>query len=304
MMAKILFPLKPSVYGIIRSNIVFLRHFAILEFMSLLENPIPHQRLKINSSGLVLCPPDWSHETHEYTSKDLDLWVVLSGSGALDTEDQHYQLRRGSAFILRPKGIYRAQHLPADPLTVSYTHFDILDDDRQAIHYEAFPLPLLYRELPGMNHFEDQLRRFDAANRIEKNSDRSRFWLSVALQTIAEFDAERTGIPKSELELRIEKIMSEIQEKPWVQVSVSDLADRCYCHADHFSRVFKKMTGQAPKPWFNQVQLDHAAYILRHSRQSINQIAALMGYDDQGYFSRAFKNKFGLSPKMWREFRR
>ena len=58
--------------------------------------------------------------------------------------------------------------------------------------------------------------------------------------------------------------------------------------------------GCPPQEFLIRLRLSKAADLMKNSRSSIGDIAAMCGYANQLHFSRAFKKRYGLSPREWR----
>ena len=48
-------------------------------------------------------------------------------------------------------------------------------------------------------------------------------------------------------------------------------------------------------------RMNQARYLLAHTKLSVNQIIALVGYENNSYFYRKFREKYGETPKDYRE---
>jgi AraC family transcriptional regulator, arabinose operon regulatory protein len=82
---------------------------------------------------------------------------------------------------------------------------------------------------------------------------------------------------------------------------VRELARETGYSPDHFSRVFKQVTGQTPQALKVQARLERARQLLTESSLSISMIANALGYEDVFFFSRQFKEKTGRTPTAYRK---
>lgn len=70
----------------------------------------------------------------------------------------------------------------------------------------------------------------------------------------------------------------------------------------YLTKTFLQEYNCTPMRFLNQLRLQKACQLLIHNPLlSINQIAELSGYEDQGYFSRTFKKHMGISPLQYRK---
>ena len=78
------------------------------------------------------------------------------------------------------------------------------------------------------------------------------------------------------------------------------LEDRLEYSYEHICRSFKKHLGITPLGFVNALRMERAKLLLRVTQSSIQQIAARVGFDSQGYFSRRFHAHVGTTPRQFR----
>lgn len=70
----------------------------------------------------------------------------------------------------------------------------------------------------------------------------------------------------------------------------------------YLTKAFLQEYDCTPMKYLNQIRLQKACYLLLNSPEmTINQIAELTGYENQGYFSRIFKKNMGVSPLQYKK---
>ncbi|HEY3235279.1 MAG TPA: hypothetical protein VGJ84_11190, partial [Polyangiaceae bacterium] len=166
---------------------------------SIWRRPINPSRLRINDAGRTHCWPDWSWSTVGRPFSDFDLWVVLGGRGKLTTPEVEVSLFPAVCFLLRPEG-YAGTTEKKNPLVVSHTHFDILDQGGHPWRPGPVGWPRLWRVAEDLLLLDGMLKRLFAAHLQSPNSDEARHWLSAALLEVARQDERDTGpAPQREL---------------------------------------------------------------------------------------------------------
>lgn len=68
-----------------------------------------------------------------------------------------------------------------------------------------------------------------------------------------------------------------------------------------FSAAFKTLAGTSPIEYLIQWRMRLAQDALRHSNQTISQLALTMGYESESAFSTAFRRVTGHSPRQFRD---
>lgn len=83
--------------------------------------------------------------------------------------------------------------------------------------------------------------------------------------------------------------------------SLSELAELLKYDVYWLSREIKKYTGKTYKELLQEKRMNQARYLLAHTKLSVNQIIALVGYENNSYFYRKFREKYGETPKDYRK---
>ena len=68
----------------------------------------------------------------------------------------------------------------------------------------------------------------------------------------------------------------------------------------HANRLFKSLKGESINTYSNKIRLQAAAELLKYSKESIFDIALLVGYESTAAFSKAFKKVYQRTPSGFR----
>ena len=66
-----------------------------------------------------------------------------------------------------------------------------------------------------------------------------------------------------------------------------------------FFKKTKAVMGCSPSDMVKDFKLSHAVELLKHSNQSITDVAYSCGFTDVGYFGKCFRKKYGMSPREY-----
>ncbi|MFA5494978.1 MAG: AraC family transcriptional regulator [Porticoccaceae bacterium] len=83
--------------------------------------------------------------------------------------------------------------------------------------------------------------------------------------------------------------------------SVADLAKDHAMSIRHFSRLFRRSTGQTLRDFAASVQIERAKALLSERQMLIKQVAYHCGFRSTTAFSFAFRRESGLTPQQYRE---
>jgi transcriptional regulator GlxA family with amidase domain len=84
-------------------------------------------------------------------------------------------------------------------------------------------------------------------------------------------------------------------------LAVETLASRAGLGPRHFSRRFKTAFGMSPASYVERLRLDEARRRLPSPRQTVDSVAASVGYASADAFRRAFERRFGVAPSVYRK---
>jgi transcriptional regulator GlxA family with amidase domain len=98
--------------------------------------------------------------------------------------------------------------------------------------------------------------------------------------------------------LKAQTFLEENYSKP---VSIENLASELGISLRHFMRRFKKATGDTPLLYLQKIRIEDAKQKLESTKNSIDEITRLVGYEDVNSFRKLFKKITGLLPGEYRK---
>ena len=100
---------------------------------------------------------------------------------------------------------------------------------------------------------------------------------------------------------RLKAVLGYIREHLHAALTLRDLAAVAHLSPYHFARRFKESTGLSPHRYIIARRIERAKQLLRDDDElTLAQIAARVGFWDQGHFTRHFKRLVGVTPKHFR----
>ncbi|WP_319761745.1 helix-turn-helix domain-containing protein [Maridesulfovibrio sp.] len=108
--------------------------------------------------------------------------------------------------------------------------------------------------------------------------------------------AAKSGLVDKEI-LRVQEWM---QDNYSLAVTVAVLAEKAGLGERTLMRRFKKSTGMTPNNYLQQLRIEAARHLLEVSSKGVEEITALVGYDNPSSFRRLFKSMTGVSPREYR----
>ncbi len=83
--------------------------------------------------------------------------------------------------------------------------------------------------------------------------------------------------------------------------SLAEISEALHYVPATLSRVIKRRTGKSFTDLLQDKRLAQAAWLLRNTQMSVDEISRAVGYENTGYFHQIFLARFGTSPKKHRD---
>ena len=232
--------------------------------------------------------------------RDYQILYVSEGMAHFSLDGTRYDVGKGGVFLYRPE-------MPQDYYYVLHEKPDIY-----WIHFTGSGVEQLLASLgliagsPILLTVKEELAELFEKIITEIRMDR----FSSTVMTEAYFKQLLILIARNynshEREKRgyhsmLDEVINQIHHEYQKDINISVLADSHHISCCWFIREFKRYTGYSPKQYITNLRLQNAKELLNNHSLSINDVANLVGYDNQLYFSRIFRKYVGMSPSDYRE---
>ncbi len=242
-----------------------------------------------------------------------EIAFILSGAGRYRIEDRIYPIQEGDLLLLNPGVKHEALSSPEaeQPATEFFVGFS-------DIQFPGFPANFL----PGPDgeciiHTTGDLRqrlfRLCAAMEAENAVYRQgryfmlkSYLMQLLLLVVREQcqpieKVEGCAFESANKKYVVEQIVNYFEDHYNEKISLDQIAENMYLSPYYISRIFKSETGNAPIHHLINIRLEKAKELLEGGYDgSIQEVAAMVGYEDAYHFSKLFKKKFGISPSLAR----
>ena len=101
-------------------------------------------------------------------------------------------------------------------------------------------------------------------------------------------------------EERIVEIMSFIQ-KNYSNVDLETLSETFHLSKPYLSKYIKEKTGMTFQDAVKEERMKRARGLLKETTQTVEVIAAQVGYENVEHFNRLFKKSYGITPVQYRK---
>ena len=249
-----------------------------------------------------------------YHSHDhLEIAFVLSGTGKYYIEGDIYNIGEGDLLIFNP-GV-KHQALFDKTAEVPTTEFFVGFSDLQLEGFDKNYLPV--PDGAYMIHTGSELRQkiFKICSSMEAEKVVCRegryFMLKAYLMQILVLIIreqcepvpmkEGCAFESTNKKYVVEQILTYLEDHYNEKISLDQIAENMYLSPFYISKIFKSETGDTPIRHLINIRLGKAKEILQSGYEgSIQEVAAMVGYDDAYHFSKLFKKHHGITPTQAR----
>lgn len=99
----------------------------------------------------------------------------------------------------------------------------------------------------------------------------------------------------------IEDLIDSMHKRLRPAWTVQEMAKTAHMSVRNFRQVFKAVTGQTPKSFYQHLRLSLARELLMQQQLSVSQVAYFLDFSSPYHFSREFRRFFGLPPSALKD---
>lgn len=246
------------------------------------------------SVGYFNCKPTYRVERHNYNS--YLVIVMLTGSLSYANLRGNGIVRPGFALLLdchQPHS-YKAN----GKCTFLFLHFDGAHSRQICQHIEATMgnVLRLRNPTPVCENIGEIMNCIATGKRIY-STHASLLVYGVLMQLLSSDPVSNEGTSGH---ITIDRAMDFIHQHLAEKISVQDIAEDVGYSESYFSKLFIETIGMTPYKFLMHCRLERAQQLLQTTAMSIQDIAAMTGFNTVANFSHAFKKDIGCTPQQFR----
>lgn len=124
---------------------------------------------------------------------------------------------------------------------------------------------------------------------------------AVVLRLISYYISKCKIEKKQRINDEIDEIVLYLKNNFKKVITIEEMSGKVNYTPNYFIKKFKKKTGCSPLQYLNNIRLEVAKFMLRHTNEPVGKIMEKTGFLDASYFSKLFKKNTGYSPIKFRE---
>jgi len=244
-------------------------------------------------------------EPHRHDSPEI--YVCLQGDCAIQYENNRFEMKEGDVCFFSP-GVWHDE-LPGK--SVPYKALWIRCD-----YHRILPI-LFYRDCENdifriegnefASGFDDHFIQHQLKNELDHQPTLhldliKTYLLQILIYLLRRIENKQEA---NSSELWKKSIVKEVQQYiEWHHhrvLRLSEIAQEVSISANYLNSIFKSETGHTIMQYIEDYKIDKAKHYLGETNNSIQSVAASLGYYDQYHFSKIFKKETGLTPTQYRK---
>ncbi|NEQ21401.1 MAG: helix-turn-helix domain-containing protein [Microcoleus sp. SIO2G3] len=144
----------------------------------------------------------------------------------------------------------------------------------------------------------------DTNEQLEKQLVFSQWWVTECQQLQQSQPTGTARLPDSQSIFlgcsQLNKVFQFIEDNYHKPINLCDVAQAVGYSPAYLTNLVKRRTTRTIHDWIVNRRMAEARSLLLETDQSVNHIAAAVGYPDAGHFTRQFRRLHENSPKVWR----
>lgn len=270
--------------------------------------------------NIALLRFEYDREYIDIISPFSRMYLVTEGCGSLMIGNQKILLEAGFMYLI--PSYTPCAYFFGKGLCHYYIHFSI-DHPNGLNPYNLYPIQYKIQAFELDRSLFDRMLQIDPDLQLphhHPNVYQSKLWLNkkvvyhsagqhfetigILKQLFSRFPAPEQNLAVSgSVKYNIQPILLYIHTNLKKEISVNELAELACFSKDHFTRVFKSVTGMAPCDYIIRKRIERSQFLLLTTDLSQMGIIEQTGFKSASYFSRIFKKYTGYSPAKYRQQR-
>ncbi len=246
--------------------------------------------------------------------EEVELIIIKKGEGIVSVDLKEYKVKAGDIVFVPSGKLHSIEQKNGASMEYENIIFktSLLYSSGKDL-CRSYIDPLCGGEIPAATLINSRLSCYGDINglisRLDKLCDERRNGYQLAVKGclfqmmyfLLNEGREEDGSGTNERSLKkLKIILSYIEENYQKQITIEEIAGRCFYSKSYFMRFFKETMGVPFVEYLNNYRLDTAAKRLLSSGENILNIASECGFENLSYFNRRFKKRFGLTPGEYR----
>ncbi len=250
---------------------------------------------------------------HEF----MELIYIVKGKGIHYIEGREYDVERGCLLlvnynqshsfksdgmhiynILIKPDLFSSELVNTDNAfellsVTSFADFPLIPSQKRTmVHFSGEEMLLIESLLQGVyKEYSASLRGRNSIIKLYITLILSYIFRKMSTGCLNEFEYDKK-IPS--------KILEYIEAHYNEKITLKQMAEKCMYNPSYFSKIFRECYGMSMSEYIQKKRIEYGKKLLVETNLPVDQIGAMVGYDDHVRFYRYFKKIYGITPRQYR----
>ena len=234
-----------------------------------------------------------------------EIYYLEKGGRKMLVQDRVYDLSAGDVLLIKPDILHRSMH------SGSHTRINIVFSDEFLDTYftarskkyliSCFDTEFIRLSADARDMFLKLFSRLCSEN---ERGDEMFITISEILKLLNIAAQNGTGydeIKKKTFSEKTNSVIDFIKNNFSAITKLDEIADACYINKSYMCRLFKREVGMTVFEYLNNVKIQNACELMRHTDRTLTDIAISCGFSGVSYFSASFKSLMKCTPSQFRK---
>lgn len=233
--------------------------------------------------------------------KDFQLLFIAKGKGHFVINGKKEIVSEGNMFLFRPNESQMYYYYGKDKTEVYWIHFTGKNVEGLLNQYN-FPNNKNVFFVSFSSDYEYFYTKIIQELQLERKNytDMISLFFKQLLIAVNRFLIEEKK-SNTEIQNKVEKATHYFNEHYNEEINIDDFAASINMSTCYFIRCFRQIVRVSPLQYILSLRMSNAKNLLGNTTYNINEIAQIVGYENQLYFSRLFRKNVGVSPSEYRK---
>lgn len=232
--------------------------------------------------------------------KDYQLLYIASGKIFCNSSGEKSEIPAGHMILYRPGVPQSYIYYKEDQPDVYWVHFTGSDVEALLAQYGIPENAFLLHTGTASEYPQTFLR---IIHELQVRRPGFEPFIALLLQEIFAFihrSIQEAPYANRRTQKEVEHALHFFNENYYKPIQIKDYAAARHMSTCWFIRIFQQYTGMSPMQYIISIRIAKAQSLLESTDYNINEISAIVGYENPLYFSRIFKKVTGKAPALYR----
>ncbi|MFV0556494.1 MAG: AraC family transcriptional regulator [Lactovum sp.] len=236
---------------------------------------------------------------------DTEIIYVISGEGQVNTQQANFSLRQGQMMIFNSCQTHEFISKSSIRLLIMQIKIPTFASTYPALDsllFNSQPFTLEHSDALFSHLLRAAKSYFDSSGKQELLTIGHSYLIFHELTNFIKFEQLNSSQQNKlfDLQKRIQRIATTIQENFVDGISLKQLAEQEGFSTTYFSHFFKNNFGISFQKYLDSLRCERGQHLLLSTSENLLNVTNLSGFSDIRTFNKAFEKRYGQSPKEFR----